>query len=376
MIQIDVQSRVSPTEWNEPLRASPQGSVFQTTFWAEYARAYFGAVPHYLTAREDGRVVGQLLALEMPRGGESLVGRAGPLVALVRAFTRALSWREGPMVVDPARRDAVVEAFLPAVVALARRRGVAGIEESWLPIVTPPGDALRAAFERAGFALRPRATVRVDLRRPLDDIWTSLEGGVTRTPVRKAEKQGVTFRECVDDTDFERWIGLVDAWRDDQHLPRYVPLKFRGMREHMRGCATFFLAELEGQPVGGAGLWHFAGRAHLFNPAQSVLGRERRIYSGDFVNWEMIRWCHARGFEYYDLSWIPLDPKSAKEEGIRRFKAKWGAVAEYPIVVQALREWQWSGIDRLKRLRRRLALRGEGRVAGPAPAAPPAGEEA
>jgi hypothetical protein len=76
----------------------------------------------------------------------------------------------------------------------------------------------------------------------------------------------------------------------------------------------------------------------------------------------MTRWCHARGFEFLDLSWIPLHPVSAKEDGIRRFKSKWGAIVEYPIFVQAMRRRAWGAVDRLRRLRRRIAARGEGRA--------------
>ena len=111
----------------------------------------------------------------------------------------------------------------------------------------------------------------------------------------------------------------------------------------MKNHCTFFLTQHSGLSIGGAGLRHFNGQAHLFTPIYSSRAREQRIYAGDFLNWEMMRWCHERGLSIFDLSGVSPSPISAKEAGIRRFEDKWGGTeVEYPVFTYVLKPRYWN----------------------------------
>ena len=357
MITVEVGRKVDAEAWNARVRELPGGSIFQTTYWASYFAAYLGAKPHYLVFRKGGEVIGQLLILEMLRGHESFLrGVKASLGRLIAPLLRVFAWREGPLISEPGQRDEVLLACLQTVEDLALERGVTGLEDVFLPVAESYDPPEISGFLRHGYHMQQRATIRIDVRRPLDLLWANLKKDVARTPIRKAQRQGLKFREVGSPSEVEEFYQLVRSWRRDHSLAPYTFAKYDKMFEYMNPHCSFFIADYSDRAVGGSGLWHFNGRAYLFTPVQSALACEHRIYAGDFLYWEMIRWCHDRGFEVLDLSGISFSPASQKEGGIRRFKEKWGGrVVEYPIFTRPLKQFLWKGADLLRYARHRAA---------------------
>lgn len=328
-----------PAHWDDWVAAHPHGSVFQSTRWADYWSAYMGATPWYLVGNHEGADWRLLVLHGSPRGEAVADRRLGPL-RLIRLLPRTLTWREGPLVTPADRIDRVLPAIFEAIARFSRDRGAAGISGSWLPldagVEAAASDLLRDAH------LTRRATIRVRLQEPLDDIWSALKSDVARTPVRKARKQKLRLVEASTPRQIDRFYSLIETWRRAQGLSAVSPSKYRLLPARMPDASRIFLAEKDGEAMGGAGLWHFAGRAYLFSPVQSLEARERRIYAGDFLYWEMIRWCHDQGFEYFDLSGVSPDPDDPKEKGIRRFKEKWGGdLIEYREINAPIRRLRW-----------------------------------
>ncbi|RZD45866.1 MAG: hypothetical protein CXT78_04800 [Thaumarchaeota archaeon] len=48
------------------------------------------------------------------------------------------------------------------------------------------------------------------------------------------------------------------------------------------------------------------------------------MYSQDLLKWSIIKWGINNNMKYYNLSGINPNPESKKEEGIFRYKKKWG----------------------------------------------------
>ncbi|MBI3629471.1 MAG: GNAT family N-acetyltransferase [Candidatus Rokubacteria bacterium] len=328
--------------------------MFQTTYWGNYLASYLGSRPHYLVIRDGGEVVGQLMLLEMLRGQEVLEAAVGGRVKrLLAPMLKVFNWREGPVVRQGLASGAVVGGCLETVQALARQRNVTGIEE-----VSPPfggTGGVGAAFSEARFVAERRATIRVDVRMPLEALWSRLKADVARTPIRKAEKQGVSVRRLERLPEVDEFCALVAEWRADNGFPPYRPERYRDMFKHLRPHCEFFLAEHEGRAVGCVGLLHFNGQAQLFTPVQSRIAREAKIYVGDLLYWELIRWCHERGLAVLDLGGVAVSPSDDKEAGIRRFKEKWGGdLFEYAVFTRVLKPGRWTAANLMRRLRRGL----------------------
>lgn len=358
LLQTEIHARVDAQEWNARLLAFAGGTIYQTTFWADYWSAYLGAVPHYCLVKDGGVVVAQLLLLEMLRGHESLMGRLKTaLLPVMRPLLNGLVWWQGPVlgVPEAGRTADVLAACLRAVQDLASERGVTGIEYGSLPLaVPPPSDAERAVFIRSGYDARPHATIRIDCRGSLEALWGHLKSDVARTPIRKAQRDGVTVRMIRTLEDLHVFHRLVNEWRQEQRFPPYRFERHGAMWTHLAPHCAFFLAEHGGEALGGFGLWFFNGTGHLFTPVQSAEARRRKLYVGDLMYWEMIRWCHAQGLAICDLSGVAPAPDSEKELGIRRFKEKWGGrLIEYPMFSQPLHPARWALGNAMRRVSRR-----------------------
>lgn len=353
MATVQVERLVGAAAWNAGVAEEPTaGTIFQTTWWADYYAAYLGDTFHFLTVKDGAAVIGRLLVQETLRGQESVLG--GPRARLRRAVTpllRVLLWRQGPVVCQPGRGAEVLRACLDAVETLAAERDVTGIDEAYLPIERAGGEG--PVFAERGYRAEPHATVLIDVAQPLERLWESLKKDVARTPIRKAQKDGVMVRETHSPADVRRFHELVSEWRRDQGFPPYDPSRYETMVSRMGRHCRVFLAEHDGQLMGGAGLWHFNRRAHLFTPVHARAARERRIYVGDLLFWEIIRWCHEAGLAVLDLSGVAPDPATPKEAGIRRFKEKWGGrVTHYAVFSKPLKPASWALTSLVRTVRR------------------------
>jgi lipid II:glycine glycyltransferase (peptidoglycan interpeptide bridge formation enzyme) len=342
--------------WNARVLASPAGSIFQTAEWASYWAAYLRAKPYFLSVRDEGKVVGQLLVLEMLRGNETLAGGGWTrLSRLAERFLRIFTWREGPIVVDDARRPDALDACLHKVHELAGDRGVAAIDEASLPLAGDVTDADVAVFAQHGFRSEARATVRIDLQPPISALWANLKRDVARTRVRKGQKQGVTLRQVQDRQGLTAFHRLVSEWRREEGFPPYPIERYSVMLAHLGPSCAIFLAEHKGRTVAAAGVYQFNGQAQIFTPVYSHYARQHRIYAGDLVYWELIRWCREHGLTVLDLAGVAPAPTSAKEMGIRRFKEKWGGrIVAYPVFTRMVKPARWKVVSVIREARRRI----------------------
>ena len=180
---------------------------------------------------------------------------------------------------------------------------------------------------------------------------------MARTPVRKSAKQGLALQHVKSIEDLRKFYELVTEWRKEEGFPSYRFERYKEMFMNMRSHCEFFLVKQAECVAAGAGLIHFNGQAHILTPVMSSVARRERVYAGDFLYWEMIRWCHENGFSVFDLQGISTVPSSAKETGIRRFKEKWGGqVIEYPVFSTVLKPGRWrlvSGLQNVKHAIRR-----------------------
>ena len=56
----------------------------------------------------------------------------------------------------------------------------------------------------------------------------------------------------------------------------------------------------------------------------SDLCYSENLHNGDVLCWEMIKWAKEQGVRYFNMTGFDIDPKNSRQQGIRRFKSKWG----------------------------------------------------
>ena len=56
----------------------------------------------------------------------------------------------------------------------------------------------------------------------------------------------------------------------------------------------------------------------------SDLCYSENLHNGDVLCWEMIKWAKEQEVRYFNMTGFDIDPKNSRQQGIRRFKSKWG----------------------------------------------------
>lgn len=326
--------RQAPAGWDEAIsRFAPRvPTVLATTWWAEYMQRAVYARSWYLRVDDaTGTAVGLLLAFsEYPLSRTTYAWRsARPVAALGHAVFPVLGWPCGPVILDAAREVEVHQALAVAVAALQERCGLPLVNRAPVrPLDQANLAAIEAVWRAAGFGVEPAATLIVDLSPSLEELRAGLERSA-RKSLRKCEEKEVRVRR-VGEPDGPGLEGYLDA------AGVYKEAWSRGPRERVvnrlmwqilgaHGAIELFLAERNGEPLAGLGLWHHAGYGHEFAAWTAPKAHAEALPAGDALKWAIIEWGKGHGMRYYDLAGVAVAPRSgSKEEGIRRFKEKWG----------------------------------------------------
>lgn len=280
-------------------------------------------------------------------------GRVYHHPAWVRAIARACRY---PFV-GLASEDASGE--LSGVLPLFEKRGViTGHRLSSLPHTPVAGplaanDAAALALGRAAVARAHERSLALELKLPSEQLGRLLPAAgvvpadaiyVVELPERaedlrfgdprnhrrikwavgKAAREGVTVREAEDDRDLGRWYCLYLATMRRHGVPPRPYAFFEAMWETLApsGHMRLLLAEhtAPGRPVLLAGsIFLMAARtvSYAFNGS----GREHPLLrANDLIQWKAIHDACSGGFRHYDMGEV-----TAQQEGLARFKAKWGA---------------------------------------------------
>jgi len=181
------------------------------------------------------------------------------------------------------------------------------------------------------------ASREIDSRIPAlhpDDLWESIDSSVRRS-IRKSRKEGVLVR-AGEAADLQHFFALLVITRKRLGLP-VAPVSWL-RRIFQTGFTGLLMAEHKKRSV--AGILYLEDRHHVHYalPAYSDCGAKLR--ATDACLWELIKHGHASGKQWICLGGSPVD-----NEGLRRFKRKWGG-QERPIT---LLSDQPPGKGRLKR---------------------------
>jgi lipid II:glycine glycyltransferase (peptidoglycan interpeptide bridge formation enzyme) len=317
-------------EWDALVDHTPGSDVAQLSSWATI-RGESGFRPLYVFAHEDDRLVGGALVLErrLP-----VVGRVGYV-------------SNGPVVSPAVPRGPVVDRLSAAMDRLARRRLCA-------LFVQPPAGArdISAALRRRGFrrsesGIAPAASIRIDLRRDVEQLRSGLAKANRRRTRRWAER-GIRVRVGSPD-DVPVVADLVARSAEHQH---YEPLSSEYIRilhqqldaeQH----ATVFVAEIDGAPAAALLCTRCGGviKQRLAGMDRSERARKEGVTAA--AVWRAMQWAKSNGCHTYDFGGISaraaralLDGESESTSqltGIEQFKASFGGeVFQYPEQVELI----------------------------------------
>lgn len=327
-----------PADWDAWLRLRGFEAGFgQTSAWAALHEAVNGARSFVLeVGGADGRLAGALLSLR-PSGGRGLRDLARRLTL----GSGTLECVEGPVLAG-SDRPGHVGSLLEQVDELAARLRARSViffggppASSW-----PADNGVARAFARSGYRIVPRLTALVDLRLSQEELFARLRHAA-RQAVRKAGAARLRIEECRDFATYVR--DFVGAYEESVTAEgRAIPARLREVDPWSLGAGEFyryFVARaLDGAILGTLGTYAFNGVATEIMSTLTPEGRRRRLPAQDLLHWEAFV-AHRRGGDaLFNLAGYSATPADRREEGIRRFKQKWGGLeTEVPQFVKEMR---------------------------------------
>lgn len=330
-MRAEVLRQVDGNWWNQKLGSSPHGVVYQTYHWAEFLREYMGCDVYYAICYDSAGSCRGLLAFQgyAPLHLEFLERPVGSLVnKILKRLYPVCSWLEGPVLLgQEGDWPDVVEELLAEVIRFA---GMKHMGRFTIPLDLGshiPGKTLQS-LRRSSWA-----TYRLDLTPPSEELWKGLKPSA-RKSLKRARKDGITVEAIQGEAgrrDFQSFREHCQKARGVRSFSvENLLVRYRWL-EQIDG-EEMFIAKHQDRPISSLGIFRFNGVLYEFGANQDPRAASEKLYGGDLIRWEIIQRGHARGDRCYDFSGVNPGVRNEKEEGIARFKKKWGGTyVEYPM---------------------------------------------
>ena len=157
----------------------------------------------------------------------------------------------------------------------------------------------------------------IDLSKNEDDLFAGVHTK-HRNVIRKAARDGVTISNA--ENYKEACKNLVNETAERQHINVITEESFNEMKRNPN--VDFWVAIFNGKVVGASILeWSHYSSYYIYG------GSAEHTQGGamDLLHWEAIKKMKERGVLYYDFVGARINPKpGSKQEGIQRFKARFG----------------------------------------------------
>lgn len=276
--------------WDAYVAGHPQATGYHLMAWRRVIEEVWGHRAFYLQAKDgQNRICGVL-----------------PLVFLSsRLFGRFLVSMPfvnyGGVLADDAAAQA---ALLDHAVGLAKRVGADHIElrHEELPGLQWPEK-------------RHKVSMRLELPGGFDALWAKFPAKL-KSQVRRAEKEGMTFRIGRDDA-LEDFYAVFSRNMRDLGTPVYGRVFFSEILKSFPDSSWIGVVRLKDEPVAAGFLYGFRRVVEI--PWASADRRYNRLAPNMLLYNSVLRYACERGYGLFDFG------RSTRDAGTYKFKAQWGA---------------------------------------------------
>jgi hypothetical protein len=315
----------APDDWDAWLsRHRDQAGFLQCTGWAAVASALNATNFYFLEVRNGDTRNAAALAGHVPLSASV---RRWPARAVERVLGRGggmLDLGDGP-VLENILDEGVLRALLETIDSLSARLGVDEIRFAGIrPASVFTMESMRALMVRFGYEPREWRSAVVDLAQGDDKLLKSVRQAA-RKGIRKCRELGIAVEVFAAaeagalDSLFEAEFGRID-----RRNPTYGRI-IATLKADVAGAYRFFVARKPDRGIVAVlGSYRLNGTATEITSLRSADKAAQRFPAQDLLHWEAFRHYRSLGDTRFDLAGYNPNPRNAKEEGIRRFKQKWG----------------------------------------------------
>lgn len=325
-----------PDWWDSQILKSDNSTFFQTTFWADYCQENAEEHPIYLAVKEGNEIEGMILAF----------------IDSSKRLRKRLYWHYGPIIFNQVKEEEVLNIILKELDTIAKDNGIFSIEASSPVHGRANAEKIKQIFEENQYESKKWGTFLVRLNNTEEGLRNNLKKAA-RKKIKYCEENKIEVYLDNSNDGLQNYLELLKETRKrmGMALPPSYPNDV--MKKYLEKNMAVFLSKKDGKILAGLGLVFFNGIAIEMGVAQSDFDLNERIYSGDLIKWEVIKWANAQGFSVFDLAGVSVQNRSQKEEGIFQFKEKWGGeLVEYYNYEKIMQKSKASIINILKKIRR------------------------
>ena len=280
------------TPWDNFVHAQPNATFFHLAAWRQVIEAAFGHRAHYLTAEQDGAIVGVLPLVEVKTRlfGHTLISNPFCVYG-------------GPLAVDAEAARALADH----AAALREKSGAAACEFRFLD--KPPEDWLGDGWqERGALYVTFRRAITAD-----DDANLKAIPRKQRAVIRKGIERGLAART---DRNVDALHAIYAQSVRNLGTPVFARKYFRILAEKFGEALDVVTISDAGTDV--ASVMNFMWRDEVIPYYGGGTTAARACYGNDFLYWEVMRRAAARGARLFDFG------RSKAGTGAFSFKKNWG----------------------------------------------------
>jgi hypothetical protein len=321
--------------WDEFASAHPEGMAYHQSAWTQVVAETYGHRPFFLglSSPDGGRLEGIL-----------------PFVLLNSHFSkqRLVSLPYTAYCPPLMPEDRMDEAFR---FAFARLPGIRFIETKFLAARGGGGE------RTPGFRQSPFVTQILSLSGTLEELFLSFHATSVRQRVRRAEREGLTFRLTDEESGLRCFYRLFAEVRREHGLPLQPYRFFANMRRLLtpRGLFELGVIEFRGAIIAAAVVLKHRSTWHLeYSVSDS---RFLKYCPNQLLVWECIKRAHGNQAKTFDFGRTALWHRSLLE-----FKDRWNTERRpichrfFPADTE-LPDWRDNSGNFLLRLNRKLPLK-------------------
>jgi serine/alanine adding enzyme len=186
--------------------------------------------------------------------------------------------------------------------------------------------AVQPVLQDNGFDHEGHLNYLIDLERPTEEIWSSVDGNV-RTNVRKARQKGVVVEEVTSLDKVPAAYAVLASVYERIQIPLAPLSLFEAAFEvlHPQGMIKLFEACVEDACVGVA--VRLLYKDVIYAWYAGTIREYAKYKANDLLNWHVLEWGAQNGFRCFDFGGAG---KPDQDYGPRRFKAKFnGTLVNY-----------------------------------------------
>lgn len=325
MLKIIIDNK--PTkDWNDYLKKSELGSVYQTKEWGEYGKAHLSANPIYVTFFDGNRILAQLLMFQTIRGRSKILKLFGrgflyKQISNVKILPKHFFWNFGPVIFDTKFQNEVSNSL-------------GNLLKSWKSTFKGTSHPLMQNFsfdKKFNFKQNKEGTFIISLNKNINDILKETDKKSVQKNIKRSQERGVKITQIKSEKDLVSYYQLLKQFRIKNKLVTYSLENIIDGYNLLKETGHIgFLAWHNDILIGGVFISTFNNFINEWGIVSSDLDRENKLYCTDLLRWKIIEWGTQNNYKYYDLSGIKLFNRSQKEDGIYRNKKKWGgSLIEY-----------------------------------------------